>query len=131
MDNENDYQNIINNGLYELASKYKKAGAARYIGISGHKPNVAIKDSQSGLFGRYHASCKFSTPKISTPFRRGFTQGDHWDELLLSCKQNDIGLIAIKPFWGGKSFYNKRIYSNQNLNIVCIIVFLKSGLTSY
>jgi len=50
VDKEDDYDNIINNGLYELANKYKLSGITRYLGISGHKTPVALKAATSGLF---------------------------------------------------------------------------------
>jgi len=112
VDKEKDYNGIVSNGLYELANQYKENGIARYIGISGHKPNVAIKAAKSGLFDIIMHPINLATSSISTPFRRGFVQGDSRDELLISCKQNNIGLIAIKPFWGGKLLKSNQSYTS-------------------
>ena len=111
VDKENDYNNIINNGLYELAHQYKENGVTRYVGISGHKSDIGIKAAKSGLFDVIMHPINLATSAISTPFRRGFTQDDNRDELLLSCKQNNVGLIAIKPFWGGKLLKPNRSYT--------------------
>lgn len=111
VDKEKDYDMIINEGLYELANEYNKRGIVRYIGISGHKPDVAIKASKSGLFDIIMHPVNLTTSNISTPFRRGFTQSDSRDELLISCKQNNIGFISIKPFWGGKLLKNTQLFT--------------------
>ena len=111
VDKEDDYDRIINDGLYELAKRYQEKGIARYIGISGHKTGVAIKAAKSGLFDVMMHPVNLATHAISTPFRRGFAQGDKRDELLVTCKQNNVGLLAIKPFWGGKLLKPDQAYS--------------------
>lgn len=111
VDKEKDYDVIINNGLYELAEQYKKKGMARYIGISGHKTEVAVKAVKSGLFDVIMHPVNLATSAISKPFRRGFTQGDGKDELLKVCIKKSVGFIAIKAFWGGKLLKSGQYYT--------------------
>jgi predicted aldo/keto reductase-like oxidoreductase len=118
VDKEKDYQTILDNGLVELAHRYKESGKTRYIGISGHKADVAIQAARSGLFDVIMHPINLATSSISKPFRRGFAQGDRKIELLNACKQNGVGLIAIKSFWGGKLLQPNQPYTSTPIQCI-------------
>ncbi len=102
VDKEPDYERIVGpGGLYELAAGFRREGKARYIGISGHKTGVALKAAASGLFDVIMHPINLASKAIATPFRRGFV-ADQKKRLLETCAANGVGVIAMKPFWGGK-----------------------------
>lgn len=106
-----DYDNIVNNGLYELAKQYQQEGKARYLGISGHKSDIGIKAVEDGLFDIIMHKVNLATGNISTPHKRGFAQGDGRDVFLQLCQKSNIGSIAMKPFWGGRLLQPNQPYT--------------------
>jgi predicted aldo/keto reductase-like oxidoreductase len=118
VDKEKEYQSILDNGLYELAHRFEESGITRYIGISGHKADVAIQAASSGLFDVIMHPVNLATSSISTPFRRGFAQDDGRGELLKTCVRNGVGLIAIKTFWGGKLLQPNQSYTSTPVQCI-------------
>lgn len=84
-------------GLLELAYRLCKEGKAHYIGISTHNANVALKAVEDGyvdvvMFPIHLAS-------YAAPGRK---------EMLAVCVAHSIGVVAMKPFAGGKLLSGER-----------------------
>lgn len=75
-------------GAYEAARKARKAGKIRFIGISSHSIRIATKALETGLF-----------QTIQFPFN--FIEKDPADELFPLARENDVGIIGMKPLGGG------------------------------
>ena len=74
--------------LYEALKEAKKQGKVRHIGITAHKIGVAEDIVRSGLY-----------ETLQFPFSYLATNRDI--ALVKSCKENDMGFIAMKGLSGG------------------------------
>ncbi|MFH1138057.1 MAG: aldo/keto reductase [Pseudomonadota bacterium] len=75
-------------GVYPAVEKARREGRVKHIGFSSHDLNAAIELCRTG---------KFSTVQI--PFN--FIEREPADELFAAAKENDMGVIAMKPIGGG------------------------------
>ncbi len=75
-------------GLYEAALEAKKAGKIRHIGITNHRLTVAGEAIESGLY-----------ETLQFPF--SYLAGEKEEKLVKSCKEADMGFIAMKALSGG------------------------------
>ena len=95
---QKDLPQIYNSGgLLELATSLQEEGKAKYIGMSTHNISIAIQSANSG---------KFDTIMFPINIINHYLEGR--EELLVTCLKKEIGLIAIKPFAGGKLLMRNR-----------------------
>ena len=75
-------------GLYDAMLKAKSQGKIRHIGISSHKIHVACEAARSGLYEtvQYPISYLASREEL---------------DLVPLCKENNVGVIAMKSLAGG------------------------------
>jgi len=78
-------------GLIDLAHRLQREGKARFIGISAHDIAVASKAVESGQIDVLMFPINLAGNAM--PGRR---------ELLNRCVQQEVGVVAMKPFAGGK-----------------------------
>jgi predicted aldo/keto reductase-like oxidoreductase len=81
-------QVLASKGAYEAVSKAREAGKIRFIGISSHNIQIAMEALKTGLF-----------QTLQFPFN--FIENDPANELFPFARQNDVGIIAMKPLGGG------------------------------
>ncbi|MDR1133226.1 MAG: aldo/keto reductase [Synergistaceae bacterium] len=75
-------------GLYEAALEAKASGKIRHIGLTAHRLEVAVEAAKSGLY----ETVQFPLSYLS----------DAKDlELAAICRENNVGLIAMKALAGG------------------------------
>lgn len=74
--------------LYEALKESKRQGKVRHIGITAHKIGVAEDIVRSGLY-----------ETLQFPF--SYLATDRDIDLVKSCKENDMGFIAMKGLSGG------------------------------
>ena len=91
-DSEKDYQYVMSDsGILNTAEELQKEGKAKYIGFSGHTVSTAMKAVKSGMIDvlmfPVHLAANAVTGKR---------------DLLNACIKNNVGLIGMKPFAGGK-----------------------------
>lgn len=75
-------------GLYEAMEEAKKKGMIRHIGITNHRLPVAMEAAESGLY-----------ETVQFPFSYLATEKEK--ELVLVCKEKNVGFIAMKALSGG------------------------------
>lgn len=75
-------------GAYEAVEKARSEGKIRFIGFSSHDIKTAIKACQTGLFS-----------SIQFPFN--FIETDAAEELFVTARELDMGIIGMKPLGGG------------------------------
>jgi hypothetical protein len=75
-------------GALEAVKKAKAAGKVRYVGVSSHNLQMALKMVRSGLFDT-----------IQFPFN--LIEEGAKDELLNATREMGMGFICMKPFGGG------------------------------
>ncbi len=75
-------------GLYQALLKAKEQGLIRFIGITNHRLDLALKAASSGLYD----TVQFPLSSLSS---------DDDLSIIRECKKHDIGLIAMKAMSGG------------------------------
>ena len=75
-------------GLYEAMLEAKEQGKIRHIGLTNHRMAVAREAIESGLY-----------ETLQFPFSYLANEEEH--ALALSCKEHDMGFIAMKGLAGG------------------------------
>jgi predicted aldo/keto reductase-like oxidoreductase len=91
-DGREDYEEIMKpGGLKDLALEYKARGKVKYIGLSGHTAQTAKLAVESGI-----------VDVLMFPINIAGHAVPGKGELLRSCVEHDVGLIAMKIFAGGK-----------------------------
>ncbi len=81
-------QALAPQGAYEAARKARDAGKIRYIGISSHSIPTALEALKTGLF-----------QTLQFPFN--FIENDPANELFPLARQQNVGIIGMKPLGGG------------------------------
>ena len=100
-------------GLIELAISLKEQGKIRTIGLSCHRVPAAINAIKSGVID-----------VLMFPVYLTKSLSKKYEEVYLSCEKEDIGLVAMKPFMGGKLLWEtggNRISPVQCLSYVLSI----------
>ena len=86
---EADYQAITGpDGALEAIFRAKQAGKIRRIGVTSHGIEMAIKLVKTGLFST-----------VQFPFN--FIESAPAEELHPAARQEEMGILAMKPFGGG------------------------------
>ncbi len=92
-----DYDGVMKpGGLMDLARRLKQEGKARFIGISTHSVAVASRATESGQIDVVMFPVNLLGNAM--PGRR---------ELLNLCARREVGVVAMKPFGGGKLLRQK------------------------
>lgn len=90
-DGQEDYDLIMNNGFLDLVQRYVKEGKARFIGFSGHTALTAMQAVESGHIDII--MFPISLVGHAVPGKK---------ELFNACVKHNVGLVAMKPYAGGK-----------------------------
>ncbi|MFW9999170.1 MAG: aldo/keto reductase [Candidatus Hodarchaeota archaeon] len=95
---EKEYDSIFTQGgLLTLSKKLQQEGKVNFIGLSTHSISVGQKAVKSGYFDIIMN--QISIANNGLPGREDF---------LKICKKEGVGLVAIKPFAGGKLLQRNR-----------------------
>jgi hypothetical protein len=87
--NEEEWNKITQEGgAWEEAQKAKAEGKIRFLGVTSHNLQMAIKLAKTGLFAT-----------VQFPFN--FIEPEAKDELHVYAREKEIGVIIMKPFAGG------------------------------
>jgi len=118
VDDADDYEKVFGpGGILELATRLQKEGKARFIGMSGHNPNIALKAVKSGHIDLLMFPVNPAFDTLSGDERKMDTSGkDSPDgkpdiventlalerkELYHNCSLYGVGVVAMKPFAAG------------------------------
>jgi len=86
---ESDYQTATGpDGALEAVFRAKQAGKVRHIGVTSHSIEMAARLVRTGLFST-----------IQFPFN--FIESKPIEELHPAARQDEMGILAMKPFGGG------------------------------
>jgi uncharacterized protein len=89
-------------GLLELALRLRQAGQARAIGISGHTVATARQAVETGAVDALMFPVNLAGQAI--PGR---------EELFQLCAQMGVGVVAMKPFAGGRLLRPEHVLANE------------------
>jgi len=97
-DEQDDYCKLTRpGGLLDLACRLKQEGKTRLIGFSGHTVKTALQAVENGSIDVLMFPVNISNHAI--PDRK---------ELLSACARYGVGLVAMKPYAGGKLLRENR-----------------------
>lgn len=85
-------------GMYEALQKAKNEGMIKYIGLTNHRPNVALEAVESGAYDT-----------LQYPFC--YLAVDSDIRLVEKCKEKNVGFIAMKGLSGGLITNSKAAYA--------------------
>ncbi|MBQ6835978.1 MAG: aldo/keto reductase [Clostridia bacterium] len=119
VDQESDWNEIINGPFIEYVRELKNKGIIRHIGMSTHNPLIAKKAVLSGIVEMilFSINPAFDILPASEDIKAYFV--DEYDaslggiaperaEFYKLCEQNDVGITVMKGFAGGRLFDEKR-----------------------
>jgi predicted aldo/keto reductase-like oxidoreductase len=87
----NDWERAARAGFLDLAGRLRDEGKARFVGISGHYHTIMERAVESGL-----------VDLIMLPVNLFNHAMPGRSDLLDLCARQDVGVVAMKPFGGGK-----------------------------
>jgi len=119
VDQESDWNEIINGPFIEYVRELKAKGIIHHIGMNTHNPLIAKKAVLSGIVEMilFSINPAFDILPASEDIKAYFV--DEYDvslggiaperaELYKLCEQNDVGITVMKGFAGGRLFDEKR-----------------------
>jgi predicted aldo/keto reductase-like oxidoreductase len=97
-DSQKDYDQIFRpRGPLDLAHRLQQEGKARFIGFSGHTIATALQAVESG-----------QVDVLMFPINMAGNAVPGKRDLLSTCVAHNVGLVAMKPFGGGKLLSKQR-----------------------
>lgn len=101
IDEESDFRDIIESGIFDFVKELKVKGIVRHIGFSSHTPSVANKLLDTGIMDMmmfsinpaYDLECGDEYGIGTTNERAG---------LFRRCEKEGVGISVMKPFHGGQ-----------------------------
>jgi len=102
-DGQEDYDLVMNEGTLDMARELVKDGKARFIGFSGHTVTTAQKAVESGNIDVL--MFPINLPGNAVPGKK---------EMLNACVKHNVGLVAMKPYAGGKLLQKDQIMSLEH-----------------
>lgn len=118
VDDEKDWQNCLESDFIKYVMELKESGKIKHIGLSTHNPRIGKLAAESGLvemimfsinpafdmhpatedldsmFGAYEENLSGIDPERAAFYRL--------------CEEKEIGLTAMKPYFGGNLFDDKK-----------------------
>ena len=115
VDEESDWDALMNGPYIEYVKELKASGKICHIGMSTHNPATAKKAVESGLVEMLLFSINPAfdllppTENIDDYFAEEYQEGlggidPARTELYSLCEQKDVGLTVMKPYAGGRLF---------------------------
>lgn len=119
VDEEKDWNEILNSEYLDYVYGLKEKGIIRHIGMSTHNPVIAKKAVESGIIEimMFSVNPAFDilppTEDVDTYFADEFDEklsgiAPERAELYRLCEQYDVGITVMKGFAGGRLFDEKR-----------------------
>ena len=91
-DPQKDYDRLMKpNGQLDLARRFQQEGKAKFLGFSGHTVSTSLQAVESGHVDLLMFPINMAANAV--PGKR---------DLLKACVNHNVGIIAMKPFAGGK-----------------------------
>ena len=91
-DRQKDYEKLMDpKGILGLARRFRQEGKARFLGFSGHTVSTALQAVESG-----------EIDVLMLPVNLAANAVPGKKDLLKACVAHGVGVVAMKPFAGGK-----------------------------
>jgi len=101
VDEYDDYEKLVSNGVLKYLEELKASGAVHHIGFSSHTPSLANMVLDTGL-----VDMMMFSDNAAYDFEKGDAYGSgsvpERAELFRRCEKEGVGVSVMKPFLGGK-----------------------------
>ena len=100
LDEDNDLDTYIRNGVLDYILDLKRKGVIRHIGLSSHTPSVAQKVLDMGIID----VLMFSINPLYDYGQGDYAFGSNSEryDLYRRCEKEGVGIVVMKPFCGGQ-----------------------------
>ena len=105
VDEENDFEDIKRNGIFDFVKSLKEQGVVRHIGFSSHTPSVANKLLDTGVVDMMMFSIN-PAYDLECGDEYGIGTTNERAELFRRCEKEGVGISVMKPFHGGQLLKN-------------------------
>ncbi len=100
VDELDDFDEVMNGGTFEYASKLKQDGTIHYLGFASHNPDICKKFIETGAFDVFMLSLNASYD--FEPADGMLSLSQKRVELYQECQKRGIGITVMKPYGGGQ-----------------------------
>lgn len=115
VDQESDWQTVLNSPYNDYVMKLKAAGTIRHIGLSTHNPDIAVKAARSGFVEMilFSVNPAFDLMPPTEDIMDYFAERYRDElagvdparaEMYRLCARMDVGITCMKPYAGGRLF---------------------------
>ena len=101
VDEDSDFDGLVQNGILDYIREQKAAGRVRHIGFSSHTPSVANRVLDTGLIDLMMFSIN-PAYDLEQGDELGIGSVSERAELFRRCETMGVGISVMKPFHGGK-----------------------------
>lgn len=118
VDDDGDFEDIVNNGIFDFVLGLKKKGIVRHVGFSSHTPSVAHRLLDTGVMDMMMFSVN-PAYDLERGDEYGIGTTIERAALMRRCEKDGVGISVMKPFHGGRllsvgtSPFNKALTKNQ------------------
>lgn len=115
VDDDEDFERSFAGPFMDYVLKLKDAGTIGHIGLSTHRPEVALRAVETGIVETLLFSCNpaFDIMPASAQLEDLLAEPDSYDvggtgidpareRLYATCEQRGVGITVMKPFAGGR-----------------------------
>ena len=115
VDQESDWQTVLDSPYNDYVMALKAAGTIRHIGLSTHNPEIAVKAAMSGFVEMilFSVNPAFDLMPPTEDIMDYFAERYSDDlagvdpvraEMYRLCAREDVGITCMKPYAGGRLF---------------------------
>jgi len=100
VDDDGDFETVMEDGIFDYARGLKKRGAIRYLGFSSHEPAICRRFIDTGEIDLFMLSLNAAydfEPKDGV-----LSASSERLELYKDCQRRGIGIAVMKPLGGGQ-----------------------------
>ncbi|MGN0814637.1 MAG: aldo/keto reductase [Candidatus Coproplasma sp.] len=106
VDEENDFEEIKRNGIFDYVKGLKEDGIVRHIGFSSHTPSVANALIDTGVMDMMMFSVN-PAYDLECGDEYGIGTTKERADLFRRCQKEGVGISVMKPFHGGQLLSDK------------------------
>lgn len=117
IDDENDYNEVINNGILDYVISLKEQNIINHLGFSSHTPSICNKLLDLGIFDIFLFSLN---PAYDYELGDDYGKGSIKERLnLLKRSVNeDVAISVMKPYFGGQLLSKEHSPFGEELSVV-------------
>lgn len=114
VDEEDDFKQLIDNGILDYIKELKQKGIVKHIGFSSHTPTVANLVLDTGLIDMMMFSIN-PAYDYEVGDELGIGSLNERKALFARCQKEGVGISVMKPFFAGKLLQASTSPFNQAL----------------